>query len=93
MSREPIYFILHCQDDTPLHTMPEAPNNIRVWRFSRLGSKNISIECNDVFVANFTFAKSSKAECADSKWTKNKVDFIKFHPRWDKTIGIRGKSL
>jgi hypothetical protein len=93
MSKDPFYFILHCQGNTPLKNLPEAPNNVRVWRFTRIGFKSISIMCNGVLVAEFAFAKTSKAECAGSGWTTSQVYFVKFNPDFDKTVGIRGMVI
>ena len=86
----PIFFILHCQDNTALQDLPDAQNDVRIWTFIKQGFKGISIKCNGVLVAEMNFAEAPKAECSSSEWVTSTVMFIKFNPRWDKSVGIRG---
>ena len=87
MSINSIYYVRWCQDDTPLKNLPDAPDNIRIWKFIKHGFNGISIECNGVEVAALKFSEA-RSECSASKWTSTKVNFMKFNADWDKTVGI-----
>ena len=87
MSRNSIYYVQWCQNDTPLKNMPEAPDNVRVWKFIKHGFEGISIECNGVEVADLKFSEA-RAECSSSQWTDTPVNFLKFNPDWDETVGV-----
>ena len=87
MSTTPIYYVRWCQNDTPLKNLPDAPDNIRIWKFIKHGFIGISIECNGVEVADLKFSEA-RSECSASKWTSTKVNWIKFNPTWDKTVGV-----
>ena len=87
MSTTPIYYVRWCQNDTPLKNLPDAPDNIRVWKFIKNGFNGILIECNGVEVAALKFSEA-RSECSASKWTSTKVNFMKFSADWDKTVGI-----
>ena len=89
LSSTPIFFIADCFGDTPLRNMPAAPGNVRVWKFIQNGFDGISIECNDVVVANVRFADGTSS-CSSSGWTDTKVNYLKFNPDWDRTTGIIG---
>jgi len=87
MSRNSIYYVRWCQHDTPLKNLPAAPDNVRVWKFIKHGFEGISIECNGVEVADLKFSEA-RPECSSSQWTRTPVNFMKFNPDWDKTVGV-----
>ena len=87
MSTDPKYYVSWCQNDTLLKTLPDAKKNIRVWKFIKHGFEGISIECNGVEVAALKFSEA-RSQCSDSNWTTTKVNFMKFNPDWDKSVGV-----
>jgi len=90
LDASPIYFVEHCQDDTPLEDLPEADDNVRAWKFFKHGDEGISIMCNEVLVASFSFADSLKGdECRLSKWFGNRVELVKFSNDFNKAVARR----
>ena len=87
----PIYYVHHCQDDTPLGNLPDTTNEIRIWTFVKDGFDGLLILCDDVLVAELRFQESLKPGCLSSKWLTTPVKFIKFKPGWDETVTLRGK--
>ena len=87
LSSTPIFYIRWCYYDTPLRNLPDAPDNVRIWRFIKNGFEGISIECNGVVVANVRFG-DARSECSASRWTDTEVNFLKFNPDWDRTVAV-----
>ena len=87
MSDIPIGYVKWCHLDSPLKNFPEAPDNVRIWKFSKHGLEGITIECNQVVVADIKFAESQLG-CSSSPWKASQVNFIKFNPDHDKTVAI-----
>ena len=93
MSETPIYFVEWCQGDTPLTNLPAAADNERIWKFYKHGFEGISIECNEVLVADLKFAEAHKSQCLSSKWVSNRVSFLLFDPHFDKTLAMKGNFI
>ena len=91
LSSNSIYYVRFCQDDFPLENMPDAPDNVRVWTFTKKGFEGLLIECNGVEVANLKFAESEKPECMSSKWVNTPVKSLHFNQDWDKSVNYRGE--
>ena len=94
MENLPIYYVDKCQQDTPLSNFPDhAANNQRIWSFIKNGFEGLSIKCNDVLVAEFLFTESKNPECLTSGWTTKKINYLRFNPDWDRTVGIRIRGM
>ncbi|XP_063681810.1 deleted in malignant brain tumors 1 protein-like isoform X2 [Bolinopsis microptera] len=89
LSNTPIFYIAECQNDAPLQDLPDAKNDVRIWTFIKQGLESISIKCNGVLVAEMNFDESDEEDCLSSEWVTSTVEFIKFNPDWDKTVGFR----
>ena len=89
MSTNPIYYVRWCYNDTPLRSLPDAPDNVRIWKFVKFGFVGLKIECNGFLVAEIRF-DAARSECSASQWKTTEVNFIKFNPDWDKTVGVAG---
>ena len=92
LSDNPKYFVEKCQYETELLLDP-APNDLRIWSFVKKGLEGLSIKCNDVLVAELLFAESTNPDCLSSEWVNRKINFIRFDPDLDKTVGIKIKGV
>jgi hypothetical protein len=81
------YRIGDCQSK-PMNNLPEAPDNIRTWKFTKKGLKGLSIECNGVLVAEHWFDRNT--DCYSSKWLTEEVAILGFNRDWDKSDSYRG---
>ena len=86
LSSTPIYYVGDCYEDTAME-LPAAPDNVRIWKFIKNGFDGLTIECNEEVVADLRFDEG-RFGCSTSRWTYTPVEFVKFNPDWDRTVGV-----
>ena len=66
----PEYYVAFCNDNWTTFTAPDD-HDFKTWTITKTAT-TMSLSCNGVEIANYTFSESTREECA-TKWSRDGV--------------------